>query len=248
VGRLQNKVALVTGAAQGIGAAIASLFCREGARLALFDIEREKLDTVAHECSRTGEKPMTFALDITDGEKFKQAVEEIKRRWGRIDVLINNAGIVRDALTVTATRESLEDVLRTNLIAPFFCAQSVLYTMVKQKSGVIINAASVSVLGNIGQAAYAAGKAGLIGLTKTWALEYAPYQIRVNAVAPGFTKTAKLDTVPGDILEQVRQRTPLKRFAAPEEIANAYCFLASDDASFITGQVLFVDGGLSCGF
>lgn len=248
VGRLPDRVVLVTGAAQGIGAAIAALFSREGARLALFDIQEEKLEGVAGGCSRRGETPMTFALDVTDRERFKQAVKEILRTWGRIDVLINNAGIVRDALTIMATEDGVDATIRTNLVAPFFCTQAVLYTMMKQKSGAIINAASVSALGNVGQAAYAASKAGLIGLTRTWALECAPYQIRVNAIAPGFTRTVTLDGVPQSTLERIRERTPLKRFAAPEEIAAAYCFLASDDASFITGQVLFVDGGLSCGF
>lgn len=244
-GRLHNQTVLLTGAAQGIGAAIARLFVAEGAKVALVDRQTEPLQALAKEL---GAAALPFVVDITDDAAVKTAVAQILAQWSHLDILINNAGIVRDALTAKMSREQWDSVLDVNLTAPFICTQAVLPAMQNQGHGVILNAASVSALGNVGQANYAASKAAMIALTKTWALELARYQIRVNAVAPGFTQTPMIGSVPEKILTKMCEKTPLGRLAQPQDIAHAYCFLASPEASFITGQVLYVDGGLTCGF
>lgn len=243
--RLENKTVLLTGAAQGIGAAIARLFVAEGATVALVDRQPEPLLTLAEEL---GTAALPWVVDITDTDAVKEVVAQILKQWSHLDILVNNAGIVRDALTAKMSREQWDSVLDVNLTAPFVCTQAVIPAMQSQGQGVILNAASVSALGNVGQANYAASKAAIIALTKTWALELARYQIRVNAVAPGFTQTPMIGSVPEKILTKMCEKTPLGRLAQPQDIANAYCFLASPEASFITGQVLYVDGGLTCGF
>ena len=243
--RLKDKVVVITGGAQGIGEACARLFVSEGAKVALIDRQEELLKNLTAEL---GGEHCYFTLDITDQEAVKNSVKSIIENYGRIDILINNAGITRDSLTIKMTDSAWDDVIDINLKAPFVMTREILPHMQEKNQGVILNASSVSSLGNIGQANYAASKAGIIALTKTWALEFARYNIRVNAIAPGFTETTLISSVPDNIREKIIARIPLRRFAQPEEIASAYCFLAGDEAKFITGQVLFVDGGLCCGF
>lgn len=245
---LSNKTVLLTGAAQGIGAVTARHFVKEGARVLLVDRAQDALESFAKELNQAGEVAVPFVADITDKESMGQAVQAMMDQWGQIDVLINNAGITRDALTAKMTPEQWEQVIAVNLTGPMVCTQAVFPQMKAQGKGVILNASSVSALGNIGQANYAASKSGLIAMTKTWALEFARYNIRVNAVAPGFTRTPMLETIPEEVKAKIVAKVPLRRLAEPEEIAATYGFLASDAASFITGQVLYVDGGLTSGF
>lgn len=244
--RLQDKRILLTGAARGIGATCARVFVNEGARVFLVDRDEAALHQLAGELG--GDNVKARVLDITSSEDVKAAVAEMVEHFGGVDVLVNNAGITRDSLTAKMTEEAWDAVIDVNLKAPMICAQAVFPYMKEQGSGAILNAASVSALGNVGQANYAASKAGLIGLTKTWALEFARFGIRANAVAPGFTDTEMMSTIPEEVLGKIVGKVPLRRLAKPEEIAAAYTFLASDEAAFITGQVLFIDGGLTTGF
>jgi 3-oxoacyl-[acyl-carrier protein] reductase len=246
--RLNNKVAVITGSAQGIGASIAKLFSAEGAKLVLIDRQEEQLKTLSEELRKTNENVSYFAFDITNKEEIKKAFAQIKENHGRIDILINNAGITRDSMSYKMTEENWDSVIDVNLKAPFLLTQEVFPMMKEQKDGVILNASSVSSEGNVGQANYSASKAGLIGMTKTLALEFARYNVRVNCIAPGFTATEMIKTIPDEVKNKIVERVPMKRFGEPEEIAEAYLFLASDNAKFITGQTLFVDGGLTAGF
>ncbi|HEY9843417.1 MAG TPA: 3-oxoacyl-ACP reductase FabG [Candidatus Obscuribacterales bacterium] len=244
--RLQDKRILLTGAARGIGATCARAFVNEGARVFLVDRDEDGLYALAAELGE--EQVRAKVLDITKKAEVAVAVAQMVDRFGGIDVLVNNAGITRDALTAKMSEEAWDNVIDVNLKAPMICTQAVFPYLKEQGSGVILNASSVSALGNIGQANYAASKAGLVALTKTWSLEFARYGIRVNAVAPGFTDTEMMRTIPAEVLEKIVAKVPLRRLARPEEIAAAYTFLASDEAAFITGQVLYVDGGLTTGF
>lgn len=246
--RLENKNVLLTGAARGIGATCARLFVEQGARVYLLDRDEEQLMKLATELNIEEEKVIPRSLDITDRRSVNDAVQDMVSKWGRVDVLVNNAGITRDSLTAKMSEDDWDAVINVNLKGPMICTQAVFPHMKEQHSGVILNASSVSALGNIGQANYAASKNGLIALTSTWALEFARHNIRVNAVAPGFTDTEMVAAVPGEIKAKIVSKVPLRRFAEPHEIANVYLFLASEEASFITGQVLYVDGGLTSGF
>jgi 3-oxoacyl-[acyl-carrier protein] reductase len=247
--RLSQKTIFLTGAARGIGATCARLFVGEGAKVFLVDRDQAALESLAAELNQNGSVvAIPRVLDITNRSDVEQAVQAMHEIWGRVDILINNAGITRDSLTAKMTEEDWDQVISVNLKGPMICTQAVFPLMKAQASGVILSASSVSALGNIGQANYAASKSGLIGLTKTWALEFARFGIRVNAVAPGFTATEMVTTIPEEIQAKLVAQIPLRRFATPEEIAKAYAFLASDDASYITGQVLYVDGGLTAGF
>ncbi|MBI4589409.1 MAG: 3-oxoacyl-ACP reductase FabG [Candidatus Rokubacteria bacterium] len=245
--RLNGKVALVTGAASGIGEATARRFAREGAQVAVNDANAAGVKKVADDILGAGGKALALAGDVTRKDEVLQMVTQVATAWGRVDILINNAGINRDAMAAKMTEEQWDQVLDVNLKGTFLCAQAVLPGMRERGSGRVVNTSSIGALGNIGQANYAASKAGVIGLTKTLALEYAKYGVTVNCVAPGATMTAMLAGVPEKIKEQIVAKIPLGRIASPEEIANVHCFLASDEAAFITGQVIFVDGGMSVG-
>jgi 3-oxoacyl-[acyl-carrier protein] reductase len=245
--RLRDKIALVTGAASGIGAATARRFAREGAAVAINDAKPEGLEAVAGEIRAAGAKALVLPGDVTKKADCERIVQEVSRTFGRLDILINNAGINRDAMAAKMTEEQWDAVLSVNLKGTFLCAQAALPGMRERAWGRVVNTSSIGSLGNIGQANYAASKAGVIGLTKTLALEYAKYGVTVNAVAPGPVMTAMLAGVPDAIRERIVAQVPVGRIASPDEIAGVHVFLASDDAAFITGQVIFADGGMSVG-
>ncbi len=244
--RLQNKVALITGAGQGIGAATAEKFAREGALLVLCDRCADALQTSVQTCLEHGAQAVGYSLDVTEQAAVEQAVKEAVARFGRIDILVNNAGITQDARFERMTLEQFDQVIDVNLRAVFIQTQAVLPYMLVQGKGVILNASSiVGIHGNFGQTNYAASKFGVIGMTKTWSRELGPKGIRVNAVAPGFVETPILSTIPQTVLDKMRAQVPMRRLGQPEEIANTYAFLASDEASYINGAVIEVTGGMS---
>ncbi|MGB9632767.1 MAG: 3-oxoacyl-ACP reductase FabG [Chloroflexaceae bacterium] len=243
--RLKDKVALITGGGQGIGKVTALTFAREGARVAVADINMANAQAVAEEIVRNDGQAKAVFLDVSRAESVEVAVRTTVEAFGRIDILVNNAGITRDARMQKMTEDQFDAVINVNLKGVWLCAKAVVPIMIANGGGSIINAASiVGIHGNFGQTNYVAAKSGVIGMTKTWARELGPNHIRVNAIAPGFTVTEMIATVPEKVLESVRERTPLRRLGTPEDIANAYLFLASDEASFITGVTLSVDGGL----
>ena len=252
--RLENKVCLITGGAAGIGKATAERFAQEGAKVVICDLDVEAGEDLALQLGRDAS---FFEVDVIDRSQVQAWIDFVSDQYGRIDVLVNNAGILRDALLVKVKdgqlvkqmgQDTFDAVIDVNLKGVFNCAQAVSPVMIRQGSGVILNATSVVGLdGNLGQTCYVASKAGVIGMTKVWARELGPHNIRVNAVAPGFTRTEMAASMPPKILDRMVERTPLRRMGQPVEIANAYLFLASDEASFITGETLRVDGGIVLG-
>jgi len=249
MGRLQNKVSIITGAGQGIGLATARRFAAEGALVVVCDLRQADVDAAVAECRRLGgaaPRSTGFALSVTDRPQVDAMVAAVKAQFGRVDVLVNNAGITQDARLQKMTLEQFDRVIDVNLRGVFHCSQAVADHMVLQGSGVILNASSiVGLYGNFGQTNYAASKFGVIGFTKTWSRELGPKGVRVNAVAPGFVATHILDTIPEKVLAEMTQEVPLRRLGKPEEIASVYAFLASDDASYINGAVIEVAGGLT---
>lgn len=246
--RLQGKVAIVTGSSRGIGKETLVKFAREGAHVVVCDINLESCQQVADEVRALGAEALAFKVDVTKRAEIDEMVASVKAKWGRIDILVNNAGITADSMLKKMTEDMFDRVINVNMKGVYNCAQAVLETMTEQNSGVILNATSVvGLYGNVGQTNYAAAKWGVIGMTKTWAKELGRKGIRVNAVAPGFIKTPMTDAVPDKVLEMMREKTPLQRLGEVEDIANAYLFLASDEAAYITGTVLSVDGGLILG-
>ena len=244
--RLQNKIALITGAGQGIGLATALKFAREGATVVVIDVRQDQVDAAVAQCREAGATAEGFVVDVTQRSQVDAMVAGVKARFGRIDVLVNNAGITKDARLVKMTAEQFDAVIDVNLRGVFHCSQAVADTMIAQGSGVILNASSVvGIYGNFGQTNYAATKFGVIGFTKTWSRELGAKGIRVNAVAPGFITTPMIETVPEKVLTAMAEEVPLRRLGQPEEIANVYAFLASDEASYINGAVIEVSGGMS---
>lgn len=244
--RLLNKVCLITGAAQGIGLATALKFAKEGAIVIVCDVRQAGVDEAVAQCRALGATAEGFVMDVTQRPTIDAVVQRVKTQLGRIDVLVNNAGITQDARLQKMTEEQFDRVIDVNLRGVFHCAQAVADTMVAQGSGVILNASSVvGIYGNFGQTNYAATKFGVIGFTKTWSRELGPKGVRVNAVAPGFITTPMVAAMPEKVLQDLQAKVPLKRLGQPEEIANVYAFLASDEASYINGAVIEVSGGMS---
>ena len=244
--RLKDKISIVTGAAQGIGLATALKFAREGATVVVCDMRAEAVDAAVAQCRALGATAEGHVVNVTDRAQVDAMVAAVKARFGRIDVLVNNAGITQDARLQKMTLAQFDAVIDVNLRGVFHCAQAVVDTMVAQGAGVILNASSVvGIYGNFGQTNYAAAKFGVIGFTKTWSRELGPKGVRVNAVAPGFVETPILKTIPDKVLDHMRDQVPLKRLGHPDEIANVYAFLASDEASYVNGAVLEVSGGMT---
>jgi 3-oxoacyl-[acyl-carrier protein] reductase len=245
--RLQGKVAVITGGAQGIGLATVRKFVAEGAIVALADVSSQAVDAAV--ASFNGAAPGRVSghvVDVTQREQIDMLIRSLKERHGRIDVLVNNAGITIDARLQKMTDEQFDKVIAVNLRGTYNCAQAVVETMVGQGSGVILNASSVvGIYGNFGQTNYAASKFGVIGFVKTWARELGPKGVRCNAVAPGFISTPILKTIPAKVMKQMTERVPLRRLGTAEDVANVYAFLASDEASYVNGAVIEVSGGLT---
>ncbi|MEF8798673.1 MAG: 3-oxoacyl-[acyl-carrier-protein] reductase [Candidatus Bipolaricaulota bacterium] len=243
--RLNGKVAMITGGANGIGRQVSEVFAKEGAKVAICDLADEEGKKVAQQISDTNGETRFFKVNVSDREAVNETVGEIEGQLGPIDILINNAGITRDAKLLNMTEEEWDQVIDVNLKGVFNCTQAVARGMVERESGTIVNASSVVALyGNYGQTNYAASKAGLIAMTKVWARELGPSNVTVNAVAPGFIQTQMMEGVPEKVIEKIENQTPLDRLGEPEEVAKTYLFLASDEASFVNGCVVNVDGGL----
>ncbi len=244
--RLSNKVSIITGSAQGIGLATALKFAREGAIVIVCDIKQAGVDEAVAQCRAAGAQADGFVMDVTQRAMVDNVVAQVKEKYGRIDVLVNNAGITQDARLQKMTAEQFDRVIDVNLRGVFNCTQAVADGMVAQGSGVILNASSVvGLYGNFGQTNYAATKFGVIGFTKTWCRELGPKGVRINAVAPGFIATPMVAAMPEKVLQDLAGKVHLRRVGKPEEIANVYAFLASDEASYINGEVLEVSGGIS---
>jgi 3-oxoacyl-[acyl-carrier protein] reductase len=242
---LKDKVALVTGASQGIGRDTALALAEAGAKVAVAARNEEKLATLVLEIKATGSQAAAFKMDVADAEQVKATFQQVLENFGRLDILVNNAAITRDGLAMRMKADDWEAVLKTNLTGAHLCIQQALAPMMRARSGRIINISSVvAQSGNAGQANYVAAKAGLIGLTKAIAIEIASRKITVNAVAPGFIETPMTDVLPEKVKEELKARIPLGRMGSPREIAAAIVFLASDEAGYITGHVLNVNGGM----
>jgi 3-oxoacyl-[acyl-carrier protein] reductase len=246
--KLEGRVALVTGASQGIGHACAKALAREGATVAVAARNQQKLDELVAQITAAGGKASAFAIDVADEEQVKSGIKSALAQFGKIDILVNNAGVTRDQLVMRMKRADWDTVLNTNLTSAYLCIQQVIGSMLKQRWGRIINITSVfGQMGQAGQANYAASKAGLIGLTMAMAREVASRNITCNAVAPGFIETSMTAALSEEFRQNAVKSIPLGRVGAPNDVASAVCFLASDEASYITGHVLNVNGGLLMG-
>jgi len=243
--RLTGKVAIITGGAKGIGKATASIFLAEGASVVIWDIDEKAGKSAALELQKDDQTIRFYKVNTADMANVMTVAEQVQQDFGRIDILVNNAGITRDASLKKMSAQQWQQVIDVNLTGVFNCTKAVYPFMAESGGGRILNAASVVAHnGNFGQTNYVAAKAGVIGMTKTWAREFGRKGITVNAIAPGFIQTEMVETVPKKILEGMASRTPLGRLGEAQDIANAYLFLASDEAAYITGTVINVDGGL----
>jgi 3-oxoacyl-[acyl-carrier protein] reductase len=255
--RLENRVCIITGGANGIGRSVAEKFAGEGARVAVWDLVDQAGKELKDELSGRGGEVIYQHVDVTDPASVEAALNDLLSTWERVDVLVNNAGILRDAQLVrykdgeVLSRMPVEEfdaVINVNLKGVFICTRAVAPIMIRQGSGRILNATSVvGLYGNFGQTNYVASKAGVIGMTRVWARELGKYGITVNTVAPGFIETDMTRQMPEKVLQGMVSKTPLRRMGKPEDVANAYLFLSSEEASFITGAVLSVDGGVVVG-
>ncbi|MCA1030966.1 3-oxoacyl-ACP reductase FabG [Bacillus timonensis] len=242
--RLQDKVAIVTGAANGLGLEAAITFVREGAKVALVDFDSSGAER-ANELKNQGADVEFFQVNVADRESVDSMVQQVMDRFGKIDILINNAGITRDGMLTKLSSEDFQRVLDVNITGVFNCTQAVVPHMLANGKGKIVNTSSVSgVYGNVGQTNYAASKAAVVGMTKTWAKELGRKGINVNAVVPGFIETNMVATVPEKVIEQIKAMIPLHRLGKPSDIANAYLFLSSDESDYVNGTSLHVDGGI----
>ena len=242
--RLDGKIAIITGGARGIGFAIAKRYAEEGATPVLFDLLADQLETAVKELSDLGFEAEGHTVNVTDSEAIEEAMKDVYQRFGHIDILVNNAGVTRDGLIMKMKDADWDMVINVNLKGTFVCTKKVVRYMLKQKSGSIINIASViGLMGNVGQANYAASKGGVIALTKSTAKEVAKRGIRANAIAPGFIET-DMTQLPEDVVKAYSEAIPMSRMGQPVDVANLCLFLASEESSYITGQTLQVDGGL----
>lgn len=243
--RLLNKVAFITGGARGIGRDIGLLFAKEGADIVIGDVNIEQAQSTCLEIEALDRKAMGLELNVVNFSEAQQAVNKILDKWTKIDILVNNAGITKDNLLLRMNEADWDAVINVNLKGTFNCTKAVSRMMIKQRSGKIINIASIiGIIGNAGQANYAASKAGIIALTKTSARELASRNINVNAVAPGFIQTEMTARLPEDLRQKMLSVIPLDRFGAPQDVANVCLFLASEESAYITGQTIIVDGGM----
>lgn len=243
--RLENKIAIITGGAQGIGKAAVKRFAEEGSAVIIWDVNEDKANSTINEFKNISDKIEFQKVDVTKLESVSEAAKQIVDKHKKIDILINNAGITRDASFLKMTSEQWQQVIDVNLTGVFNCTKAVAPFMVEKLYGKIVNTSSVvGLYGNFGQTNYVATKSGIIGMTKVWARELGRKGINVNAVAPGFIATEMVSTVPEKVLDMLKEKTPLGKLGDPEDIANAYLFLSSDEAKFINGAVLSVDGGL----
>ena len=242
---LDGKVAIVTGAAQGIGRAIAEALASAGADIAIADMDPGRAEETMEAVRKLGRRVLNLKVNVAEWNDVKGRTDRVLDAWGKIDLLVNNAGSTRDGLLMRMKEEDWNLVLQVNLTGTFNCTKAVMQSMAKQRYGRIVNIASiVGVMGNAGQANYAASKAAVIGFTKTVAREYASRQVTVNAVAPGFIDTAMTQGLPADVKETLQKQIPLGRLGLPSDVAAAVCFLVSDEAGYITGQVVHVNGGM----
>ncbi|AEJ42176.1 beta-ketoacyl-ACP reductase [Alicyclobacillus acidocaldarius] len=249
MGKLDGQVAIVTGAARGIGAATAKRLAADGAKVAVFDIKEELTKDTVEAIRQAGGEAIGVGCDVTKADDVERAIESVVQKWGRLDILVNNAGVIRDNLLFKMTEEDWDTVMNVHLKGAFLCSRAAQKYMVQQKSGKIINLSSTSALGNRGQANYAAAKAGIQGFTRTLAIELGPFGIRVNAVAPGFIETdmtrATAERIGVDyeaFKQAASQQIALRRTGKPEDVANVIAFFASDDSAYVSGQVLYIDG------
>ena len=242
---LEGKVALITGGARGIGKEIALRFAREGADIAICDVILEETQVLAKEIQKTGRQCLAFKTDVTDSKDVQATIDKILDKLGKLDILINNAGITRDSLVLRMSEEDWDKVIAVNLKGCFVCTRAAAKVMLKQRFGKIVNLASIiGIMGNTGQANYAASKAGIIGLTKSVAKELASRGVCVNAIAPGFIKTEMTAKLSEDVQKRMLLSVPLGRFGEPKDVADLALFLSSEGSSYITGQVIQIDGGM----
>lgn len=248
--RLQDRVAVVTGAARGIGAATAMRLAQDGAKVGVLDLNEEACQEVVQRIRESGGEAVAVACNVADGQQVEEAINTVVSQFGRLDILVNNAGVLRDNLLFKMSEDDWDTVMNVHLKGSFLASRAAQKHMVNQKYGKIVNTSSTSALGNRGQANYSAAKAGLQGFTKTLAIELGPFNINVNAVAPGFIATdmtkATAERVGIDFEENKRlasERIPLRRVGQPEDVANVIAFLVSDEASYVSGQVIYVNGG-----
>ncbi len=243
--RLKDKVAMVTGGARGIGRAIALLFAREGADIAVCDVNSESAESTCRQIEALGRKAIAVKMDVTSLPSVEEGLNKILDKLTKVDILVNNAGITKDALVLRMSEQDWDAVINVNLKGTFNCAKAVSRVMIKQRQGSIVNIASIiGIIGNPGQANYSASKAGIIALTKTLAKELSSRNINVNAVAPGFIQTEMTAKLPEELKEKMKAAIPLARFGDPQDVARTCLFLASEDAAYITGQTIIVDGGM----
>jgi len=250
MGRLDGRVAFVTGAGRGIGAATALRLAEEGARVALADIDTEGCQQVAEELNRLGSEGLVVRCNVADSANVQDAIDQSASRFGRLDILVNNAGVLRDNLLFKMSEEDWDTVMNVHLKGAFLCSRAAQKYMVQQKYGRIVSLSSTSALGNRGQANYSSAKAALQGLTRTLAIELGPFGITANAVAPGFIDTEMTRSTarrqgldPDQVIAEASKVIPVRRVGQPRDIANVICFLASDEASFVNGQIIYVAGG-----
>ena len=241
--RLKDKIALITGGANGIGLATTQRFAKEGAKIVLWDVSSKGND-VAEQLRREGYDVIFKRVSVTDQDEVQRAMAEALEYFGRIDILINNAGITRDRTLLKMTKQEWDDVISVNLTGVFNCTQAIAPITKEQNYGRIVSASSnVAIRGNFGQTNYVATKSAIIGMTKVWAMELGRYNITVNCIAPGFITTAMTDAMPEEVRKQTIPQIPLGKWGVPEDIANGYLYLASDEASFVSGICLTIDGG-----